>query len=452
MSGDIVAVDLGDRILQRFSVNRIPCFNRVADDVVGIKAQCGVSNDGIVAAVVLNPLLVGIEPFLVALDKVGRNRVGVVVFIEECRYNRPLRILSARVVNDCLIVPGVACHDRCVDAHLTSLLDDQRCRCDGRRCEDGVCIRCLDLRQDRLEIGLVGLELLLGRDGSAERLELLYKEVRKTGRIVIADLVDHRNILVSAVKCVLRHDRALERIQEAHTEVVIAARGNLRVRAGSSDCRDLCICKCRSRGDRDAGAVAADHGYNLVRHQLLCSGHGLCLIGLVVDLVQLDLVLLSVDLDCRTDLIRVARTLKLLEAAAAILTCLRLKDTDLDGVICCERRHGHDRHRRGCHRRCTDYGNHLLVHNHPSSFRSPWFVRVARTIVFLSATCHELYHSQPFNARKKENFFGLSLKFCKCLCIEKGDADLLKVCIPFDVEIRIRHSDRLVHPFFLFWA
>ena len=223
MSGDIVAVDLGDRILQRFPVNRIPCFNRVADDVVGIKAQCGVSNDGIVAAVVLNPLLVGIEPFLVALDKVGCNRVGVVILIEECRYNRSLCILSACVVDNCLIVPGVACHDRCVNAHLTCLLDDQRRRCDGGRCEDGVCIRRLDLRQDRLEIRLVGLELLLGRDRSAECLELLYKEVRQPGRIVIADLVDHRNILVPAVKRVLRHDRPLEWIQEAHTEIIIAA-------------------------------------------------------------------------------------------------------------------------------------------------------------------------------------------------------------------------------------
>ena len=85
VSGDIVAVDLGDRILQRLPVNRIPCFNRITDDVVGIKAQRRVSDDGIVAAIVLNPLLVGIEPFLVALDKVGCNRVGIVILIDSQR-------------------------------------------------------------------------------------------------------------------------------------------------------------------------------------------------------------------------------------------------------------------------------------------------------------------------------------------------------------------------------
>ena len=58
-----------------------------------------------------------------------------------------------------------------LDAELTRLLDDQRCRRDGGRCEDDVRVRCLDVREHCLKIGLVRLELLLVDDGSAELLK-----------------------------------------------------------------------------------------------------------------------------------------------------------------------------------------------------------------------------------------------------------------------------------------
>ena len=125
---------------------------------------------------------------------------------------------------------------------------------------------------------------------------------------------------------------ALERVKEADTEVVIIAERYLRVRAGAADGGDLRLLERGAGSDGHAGAVRADNSNNAAAHEILRGGNGRGLVGLVIDLNELDLIFLAVDRHTGDDLVGIARAEHFLHAAGAVLTRGGLKNADLQYV------------------------------------------------------------------------------------------------------------------------
>lgn len=130
-----------------------------------------------------------------------------------------------------------------------------------------------------VEVGLVGVEGGLTDDLALERL---HEVVSKTGRVVVAVLIYHVSLLAAlGGVSVVRHDGALERIEEAYAEIEIISESNLRVGAGASDSRNARTLKRSACRDRNAGAVRAEDSDDAGSYQLGRSGDGSGLIRLV---------------------------------------------------------------------------------------------------------------------------------------------------------------------------
>ncbi len=131
---------------------------------VGIVTQGGDSRDNVF-------LFVLYQIFLEALDECGRLVVCRLGLVEEGGEHNALGLL-ARVLDDGGVLPGVARRDGGGDSQLSGLFDDQRGGGDGGGGENDIRVRRLDVGQDRLEIGLVGLELFLADNVAAQFAKL----------------------------------------------------------------------------------------------------------------------------------------------------------------------------------------------------------------------------------------------------------------------------------------
>ena len=120
--------------------------------------------------------------------------------------------------------------------------------------------------------------------------------------------------------------------QEADTEVVAIARGDVGVGAGDAHGGDAGLVEYVARSDGYAGAVRADNSNNAAAHEILRGGDGRGLVGLVIDLNELDLIFLAVDRHTGDDLVGIARAEHFLHAAGAVLTRGGLKNADLQYV------------------------------------------------------------------------------------------------------------------------
>ncbi len=273
----------------------------------------------------------GLEVFLEALDEIGGHGVGGIGLVEEGGNHNALGV-RARVIGDGLVLPGVARGDGGRDAKLAGLLNQQGRGGDGAGREDDIRVLGLDLGEDGLEVGLVGLELLL-HNRAAQRGEGLYEEAAEAGAIVVAQLGDNGGLLGAFLPGIVGHYGALEGIEEAYAIVVIVAQGNLRVGAGKADRGDLVLGKDFAGRDGHAAAVGAQHHGYARGHQALGRGNGLGLIGLVIRFDQLDLVFHAADVDGGPDFVGIADGKNFLIAAAAVLAGEGLKNADLDDLV-----------------------------------------------------------------------------------------------------------------------
>ena len=131
----------------------------------------------------------------------------------------------------------------------------------------------------------------------------------------------------------MRISYALEGIDEADSEVIVIALGNLGIGAGGSDRRDLGLLKIRAAGNGAAGTIGAQYSGHALGNQLLGSGGRLGRIGLVIGIGQLDFVFLTANGNGGIQRIGVLDAEDLFFAAGAVLAGGGLKDTDLDDLV-----------------------------------------------------------------------------------------------------------------------
>ena len=148
---------------------------------------------------------------------------------------------------------------------------------------------------------------------------------------------------------------ALERIEEADTEVVIVTLGDLGVGAGDADRGNSGFLEgigCRYCNGRTVGAE--DDGYALC-NELGCCGNSLCRIRLVIGVNELYLIGLAADLDGGILSVCILHAEYLLLAACAVCAGLRLIHADLDdllaafaAVAACAQREHHEHRKNKC--------------------------------------------------------------------------------------------------------
>lgn len=171
---------------------------------------------------------------------------------------------------------------------------------------------------------------------------------------------------------------------EQTRKLVIVAERLPAGRAGAADGGDLRLLKRGACGDGYAGAVRADNGNNAAAHEILRGGNGRGLVGLVIDLNELDLIFLAVDRHTGNDLVGIARAEHFLHAAGAVLTRGGLKNADLQyvafnggppGIRCCRSQQAE---RRSCMRKVRS----LKSFSWFFSLSGIRIVRMSRTNVF----------------------------------------------------------------------
>ena len=182
------------------------------------------------------------------------------------------------------------------------------------------------------EVGGALRELLAGH-GAAQVLKGVDKIGGKAGAVVLAQHTQHIGIgCTELILCKVCHDRALERVQEADTEIIGVRLGDGGVGAGAADGGDGSRLEGGRCGNGNAGAVAAQHHRHLFGDQLLCCGNGLIGAGLVVYLHQLHVVGLAADVHGGGYAVGVLDAQHLLLAAGTVVAGGRFKYADLYGL------------------------------------------------------------------------------------------------------------------------
>ncbi|MPM92726.1 hypothetical protein SDC9_139862 [bioreactor metagenome] len=230
---------------------------------------------------------------------VERRVVIRVVHVVQCRGTRQLQQGRGLV--------SVAAQDRCGDAEIAGLLDDQADLVVVAGQVDRVEALRLDAGQDGLEVGVTGDVAFLAHDGAALGLELraevLGQALGVVGRRV---LDDDRALRAQVVGGEAGHRGALERVGEAGTEGVflhlaIADGDVLSGRRAGNDWDLVLVGDGDGRLERTGGG-RADNGDDLVLgHQLRGQSRRLGGLGLGVVLDRLDL--LAIDATGGVDLV-----------------------------------------------------------------------------------------------------------------------------------------------------
>ena len=131
----------------------------------------------------------------------------------------------------------------------------------------------------------------------------------------------------------MRISYALEGIDEADSEVIVIALGNLGIGAGGSDRRDLGLLKIRAAGNGAAGTIGTQYSGHALGNQLLGSGGRLGRIGLVIGIGQLDFVFLTANGNGGIQRIGVLDAEDLFFAAGAVLAGGGFKHADGDNFF-----------------------------------------------------------------------------------------------------------------------
>ena len=234
-------------------------------------------------------------------------------------------------------LPCVACGNGFVKACRSGLCDDLGCVGGGAGSKDHICTGVDGVLDVGGEVrGALG-ELLAG-NSAAQILKSVDEVGGQTGAVVLAQHAQHVGVgSTELILCKVCHDRALERVKKADTEVVGVGLSHGGVGAGAANGRDGSGLEGGSGCNGNTGAVAAQHDGDFFGDQLLCSSHGLIGAGLVIHFHQLHVIGLTADLHGGSKAVGVLDTQHFLLAACAVITGSRFKHADLNGLAACRR-------------------------------------------------------------------------------------------------------------------
>ena len=194
-----------------------------------------------------------------------------------------------------LAVPAVSAEERYGDADLARLPRDQA---DVRVVAgnvERVGLRRFHVGELRLEVDVAVRVALGGDDLPAHLLDVLLEVLGEAHRVVVAHVLQDRELLqLQVVGGELRHHVALEGIDEAGAEDVVAFPGHLRVGGGGRDHRDLGRLRLvRHEHAAGGGDLAEERDHVLAGDEAGRGGGGLFRLALVVEGDDLDLPVLD---------------------------------------------------------------------------------------------------------------------------------------------------------------
>ena len=167
-----------------------------------------------------------------------------------------------------LRVPAVAAEQRHVDAELARLLRDQAELRVVAGHEDRVGLGGADRRELRAELDVAARVALVGDDLAAELGERLAEEIGEPDRVVLLEVEQDRHLLdLQLLDGEARHHRALERVDEAGAEDVVADLGDLRVGRAGRDHRHARALRLGRRRERARRGDLAEQRHHLVALQ-----------------------------------------------------------------------------------------------------------------------------------------------------------------------------------------
>ena len=294
---------------------------------VSVVAHGGDGGDGVVAAVGSQRLGAGVDVLLNA-----RIKLGSAAFLIEGG-DVQLQVGALDGFQNHVVVQRVGAEEGSLNAQRRGLGDDLHGVGDGDRGEDNVRALALGLVQVGAEIGVAGGEGV-GDDLAARSLKDLGEEGDQTLVILVAALAQ----AVGGLGAELAHGEVgqnvgLEVIQEADTEVVAIARGDVGVGAGDADGGNAGLFKLGAAGHGNAGTVGAQNHGHARADQRGSSGGSLVGGGAVVAVDQLDLVGLAAQSDRGLLAVGILHTQDFLLAAGRGVAGRRLKYADLDDLL-----------------------------------------------------------------------------------------------------------------------
>ena len=172
-------------------------------------------------------------------------------------------------------VPAVAAEELGANAHGPGLLGDQADVVVVVRQEEHVGGDGINLDQLGIEVGGAGGVTLKGHDLAAHLDEFVAEDLGQTLGIVVAGVIQHgRAADVHGLGSVLGGYQALEGVDKASAEDIVANQGDGRIGGRRADHRDALVLGNRGAGQGDLAHDGADDGDDLVLVDQLAPGIG----------------------------------------------------------------------------------------------------------------------------------------------------------------------------------
>ena len=211
-------------------------------------------------------------------------------FTVECSRHYSAFNIFATNIDEFLGFPSIAAHEGNVDAQLVSLFN-QECRF-SEVTRSKYCIRVFSFQvgQDCGEVFVASLIVsnvddAIGIVGQFN--ECFFEEFSQAYRVVVGNFLYDSYFTSAVFECIVSHNSALERVDEASTEVVIVVSGYLRVGAGSADSRNFSFFNDVTSSHSQGRAIGTNQGNNFVFfNQASCYGSRFCFVGFVVSYNQ----------------------------------------------------------------------------------------------------------------------------------------------------------------------
>ena len=261
----------GDGVAELRALGDARAADSVDEDVEGVVTEGGVGIGGFVFPAGLEFLHEGGDGGLL----VFRGEVGGVVGAVE---------RLAADLEKLLGLPSVAAEERNGEAEVAGLAGDEGGLLVVAGDEDGLDVGGLDGGELRFEILVAFAEFLLGHDGAAAGDEGFLEELGEADAVGAGDADEGGDLLgLEIIQGELRHDGALEIVDEADAEDVVAFLGDGRIGGAGGDQGDF-----RGLGERGdlegaAGRHFAEDGDDFVAgEQFFGDGGRLAGLGLVV--------------------------------------------------------------------------------------------------------------------------------------------------------------------------
>ena len=125
-------------------------------------------------------------------------------------------------------------------------------------------------------------------------------------------------VLAAVLESVACDDRPLERVDVSDAEVVVIAKSDLGVGAGSADRGDLGLGEQIAGSDGAAGAISTDNNGDIIAYKKLSRGGSLGCVGCVIRIDELYIVSLAVNINSRIERVGILDTENFLLAAGGI--------------------------------------------------------------------------------------------------------------------------------------